>query len=129
MLDAHLTLKDHISSKCVKATSNIIRIRSVRKYLTEDAAKTLMSGLVLSHLDYANALLTGIPRTDLDKLQRVQNFAARVVKGLKNMSQISTTQRLPLAASATADRPQSSHTSVPMFTQGSTKLSVRSAVI
>ena len=58
MLDTHL--KDHINSKCVKATSNVVRIRSVRKYLTEDAAKTLMSGLVLSHLDYANVLLTGL---------------------------------------------------------------------
>ena len=42
-----------------------------------------MCGLVLSHIDYSNALLTGIPLTDLNKLQRVQNFAARVVKGLK----------------------------------------------
>ena len=65
----------------------------MRKYLTEDAAKTLMSGLVLSHLDYANALLTGIPRTDLAKLQRVQNFAARVVKGLKRHEPVSAQLR------------------------------------
>ena len=37
----------------------------MRKYQTEDAANTLMPGLVLSHLDYSNALLTGMPKTDL----------------------------------------------------------------
>ena len=61
----------------------------MRKYQTEDAANTLMPGLVLSHLDYSNALLTGMPKTDLITFQIVQNFAARAVKGLKNHQSVS----------------------------------------
>ena len=38
-----------------------------------------MHSLVFSHLDYCNALLVGIPKYQLAKLQRVQNFAARTV--------------------------------------------------
>ena len=36
-------------------------------------------GLVISHLDYANALLVGLPETDIHKLQWVQNMAAKLI--------------------------------------------------
>ena len=35
--------------------------------------------LVISHLDYANCLLIGLPQVSLDQLQRVQNIAAKIV--------------------------------------------------
>ena len=35
----------------------------------------------MSRIDYANALLYGIPEMHLDKLQRLQNFAARLITG------------------------------------------------
>ena len=37
----------------------IRRIGSVRQYLSSEATKTLVSSLVLSRLDYCNALLAG----------------------------------------------------------------------
>ena len=44
-----------------------------------DACWILVFGLVTSHLDYANALYTGLPDCDIAKLQHVQNAAAKVV--------------------------------------------------
>ena len=38
---------------------------------------------ILNRLDYANALLGGLRQTDLDRLQRVQNCAARVISRTK----------------------------------------------
>jgi len=38
---------------------------------------------VLSHLDYCNAILAGLPSSTLAPLQRVQNTAARLVLDLK----------------------------------------------
>ena len=38
-----------------------------------------MNSLVTSRLDYCNALLSGVPKTILNKLQNVQNTSARVV--------------------------------------------------
>ena len=38
-----------------------------------------MQALVVSRLDYANSLLYGVPKRLLDKLQKVQNAAARIV--------------------------------------------------
>ena len=37
-----------------------------------------MNALVLSHLDYANGRLAGLPQKDLKKLQLIQNYAAKI---------------------------------------------------
>ena len=55
---------------------NIARIRA---YLSLDDAKTLINAFVFSRLDYCNGLLSGLPKKSIDKLQLVQNAAARVL--------------------------------------------------
>ena len=80
-LDSTLNFKKHIKTKCKAAMFNLQRIRAARKYLTRPACKKLMISLVLSHLDYANGLLGGLPKCTIDQLQRVQNTAAKIVLG------------------------------------------------
>ena len=58
---------------------NLQRLKLIRSGLTIDVCKTLMQGLVISHLAYANAVLVGLPRYELNKLQRVQNIVAKLV--------------------------------------------------
>jgi hypothetical protein len=48
-------------------------------FLTEDSTKILVHAFIRSHIDYCNSLLYGIPKYQLDRLQRVLNAAARVV--------------------------------------------------
>ena len=43
------------------------------------SSKTLISCLVLSKLDYCNALLAGSPQVLLDKIQRVINYSAHLI--------------------------------------------------
>ena len=52
---------------------------SVRQYLSSEATKTLVSSLVLSRLDYCNALLAGSPQVLFDQIQRVINCSARLI--------------------------------------------------
>ena len=65
-----------ISSKAFRALYNI---RQIRKFLTVQSTKTLIHAFVTSHLDYCNALLFGLPKYQLDRLQKVQNATARVI--------------------------------------------------
>jgi hypothetical protein len=78
-LDENLTLKHHITKKCQIAMFNIQRIKNIRRWLTMEAAKSVVQALVLSHLDYANSILYGLPKCDMKRLQRVQNIAAKLV--------------------------------------------------
>ena len=80
-LDASLTFKEFISQKCRAAIINIRNIAHIRKFIDVKFAKQLASSLVLSHLDYSNSVLCGLPASSIDPLQRAQNWAARVVLG------------------------------------------------
>ena len=53
------------------------KIRAARKYLTTKNFAKLNISLVISHLEYTNAILAGLPKSSLDKLQRVQNMASK----------------------------------------------------
>ena len=57
------------------------RIEHLRRHLTVDATKKLVSSFLLSRLDYCNSLLACLPENKLDRLLRVQNNAARLVLG------------------------------------------------
>ncbi len=54
-------------------------IRKIRPFLTEHAAQLLDQALVISRLDYCNALLAGLPSNTIKPLQMIQNAAARLV--------------------------------------------------
>ena len=72
-------MKTHVSNLVRSANFELRRISSVRHLLSTDATKTLVSAFVLSRLDYSNSLLFGCPQYLLNKLQKVQNNAARLV--------------------------------------------------
>ena len=65
-----------ITRSCFQQIRNIGRIRSL---ISVDACRTLVSSLVISRLDYGNALLYGTNNNIISKLQRVQNTAARLI--------------------------------------------------
>ena len=68
----------HIGKICCKAFRGLYNIRQIRKFLTVQSTKTLIHAFVSSHLDYCNTILFGLPKYQLDRLQEVQNVAARV---------------------------------------------------
>ena len=54
-------------------------LASTSQYITNDACKILVQALVTSRLDYGNALLQGLPQVLIERLQRIQNCAARLI--------------------------------------------------
>ena len=61
MFDSELALKEQVNKLCQLAYLEIRRISSIQQYLSVEATKTVVSVLVLSRLDYCNAVLTGFP--------------------------------------------------------------------
>jgi hypothetical protein len=57
----------------------LYRLGKIRKQLIASATKTMVHSLVISHLDYANSLLAGLPAYKLKSLQAVQDSAARLI--------------------------------------------------
>ena len=54
-------------------------LRRIRKYLSRRSTETPIHAFVSSRVDYCNSLLYGLPAYQLNKLQRVQNAAARLI--------------------------------------------------
>ena len=79
----------HIGKICSKAFRRLYNIRQIRKFLTVQSTKTLIHAFVSLHLDYCNALLFGLPKYQLDCLQKVQNGAARVTFQIAKFDHIS----------------------------------------
>ena len=74
IFDSEFALKEQVNKLCQLAYLEIRRISSIWQYLSVEATKTLFSCLVLSRLDYCNALLADCPQALLDKIQRVINL-------------------------------------------------------
>ena len=59
----------------------IRRLKQMSKFVSESSLKTLAASFILSRFDYCNALFKNLKKSQLDKLQKLQNFAARVILG------------------------------------------------
>ena len=79
----------HVSNLVRSANFELRRISSIRHLLSTDATKTLVSAFVLSRLDYCNSLLFGCSQYLLNKLQKVQNNAARLDRRVSKTDYIS----------------------------------------
>ncbi len=79
IFDDQLTFKVHIAKTVQSCRFALHNIRKIRSFLTEHAAQLLVQALVISRLDYCNALLAGLPSNTIKPLQMIQNAAARLV--------------------------------------------------
>uniref|UniRef100_A0A8C1UV32 Reverse transcriptase domain-containing protein n=1 Tax=Cyprinus carpio TaxID=7962 RepID=A0A8C1UV32_CYPCA len=79
IFDANLTF-DHYVRNTVKASFFHLRnIAKLRPMLTFSVAEKLINTFVFSRIDYCHALLAGVSKATLNKLQLVQNSAARIL--------------------------------------------------
>ena len=81
----------HVNNICKTAFYHLRNIAHVRKFLNVDATVSLVYSLISSRLDYCNCLLYGASKQNLDKMQRVQNNAARLVCRKRKFDHITST--------------------------------------
>ena len=89
-LDCHLTMNAHVSNIARTCYFELRRLASIRRFLTCTATATLVSAFVLSRIDYCNSLLFGSTHDVTSHLQRIKNYAARVILRLPISSSITT---------------------------------------
>ena len=88
--DCHLTMNAHVSNIARTCYFELRRLASIRRFLTSTATATLVSAFVLPRIDYCNSLQLGSTHDVTSHLQRMQNYAARVILRLPMSSSITT---------------------------------------
>ena len=68
LIDAELTMSQHISNVCRTCNMHLHRIGKKRVNLTMEAAEIMVNALITSRLDYANGILYKLPKCLTNKL-------------------------------------------------------------
>ncbi len=89
LFDCNLSFDSHVSSICKTAFFNLRNISELRPMLSMSNAEMLINAFMTSRLDYCNALLGGCSACLINKLQMVQNAAARVLTRTRKYDHIS----------------------------------------
>ena len=79
VFDSAMSLNYHVSNIVRSASFHIRNIGHIRKYLDTRVAEQIVHCFITSRLDMGNALLFSLPKQQIDRLQRIQNSAARVI--------------------------------------------------
>ena len=79
LFDADLKFTKHFSNITKTAIYQIRNIAKIRSFISFNTAETLIHAFVTNHLDYCNSLFSGLPKTSINRLQLIQNTAARIL--------------------------------------------------
>ena len=92
IFDPQLTFKSHIKHICkifkIQNLSTCKILQKLQPLLSLSDAERLVHAFVSSRLDYCYALLIGIPGKNIQRLQYVQNCAARVLMRVRKHEHI-----------------------------------------
>ncbi|XP_051506392.1 uncharacterized protein LOC127413344 [Myxocyprinus asiaticus] len=78
-IDNRLNFTDHISKTARSCRITLYNIRKIRPFLSEHATQLLVQSLVITRLDYCNALIACLPACAIRPLKIIQNTAAHLV--------------------------------------------------
>ena len=87
--DDTMCMHQHVTTLVRSCNAQLRSIGQARKYLTKDATEKVLHAFLTSRLDCGNSLLYGLPDFLIQKLQRVQNTAARILTRTRKSEHIS----------------------------------------
>jgi len=77
--DEHLTFSNQILAISKACYYHIRQLHCIRPYLDSTTACTIASSIVHSKLDYCNSLYYNLPKSQITRLQQIQNSLAHAV--------------------------------------------------
>ena len=81
-IDAQLSWSKHVEEICKKASSAIGGLKRVRPFISKDLTVQIYNALILPYFDYCSPVWDCMSGYLSDKLQKLQNRAARVITKL-----------------------------------------------
>ena len=100
VIDDTLSMDVHIKHLCRILFCQLRRLGKIHPFLPTDATNKLTVSFTLTRSDCCNSLLAGLPDNKLNKLQRIQNHASRIVlrkpRHVSATSLVRTLHRLPV---------------------------------
>ena len=79
------SMDKQVKAVCKPAFFHLRNIAKIRKYISFTHCKVLIHAFITSKLDYCDSLLSGLRQDHINKLQLVQNSAARLLTGTKEI--------------------------------------------
>ena len=92
--DANLKGTIHTNRLSSSVFLTICNIAKIRLMLDMDSTKILVQALIISKLDYCYNILLGIPKYNIDKIQRLQNMVCRLIFSLHRYDHITPNLKL-----------------------------------
>ena len=88
-IDQSLTYNEHIAKTVSICLHKLVQINRIKHLLDKETILLLTNSFVFSKLYYCSTVWSNTSKQNINKLQLVQNVAARVVLGLKKFDHIS----------------------------------------
>ena len=88
-IDQSLTYNDHITKTASNCLNKLIQINRIKHLLDKKTMILLMNCFIFSKLMYCSTVWLNTSRSNIKKLQLVQNFTACIVLGLRKFDHIS----------------------------------------
>ena len=95
ILDPNLTYEDH-TTKTVSTCMSVCQTNRVKHVLDMDTLTIVVNCVVFSKLFYCSYVLINTTESNLDKVQKVQNCACRLISGVKKFDHITPVLRVML---------------------------------
>ena len=87
ILDPSAGMEDHIKMMCKTCHFHLTNISKTKTYLDRESTEAVVHAFVMTtNLDYYNAILYGLSKVLLNRLQLVQNREARIVHSPRSMN-------------------------------------------
>ena len=91
IFDNVMNCHKQVQATCKAAWFHLRNIGRIRKYIDKSATERLVHAFITSKLDINNCLLYGLPANLIQKLQHIQNAAARIIVKVPKYSRITPT--------------------------------------
>ena len=80
-LDTHMTFEKHINEISKKVMSILLYINRIKDNFDKPTMKTIVQTLALSIMNYCSTIWGSANDTQLERIQKLQNFAAKIIDG------------------------------------------------